>query len=112
MASIYTYAISNITGATDQLVYTCPVNTSAVITNATAANTGAEARLMTGSITRGGGAPAAEDQVFINQPVQLTDDVFLDKLAGKHLTGGDEVYIKLDAAGSVNAVLDIREIVG
>ena len=112
MANIYTAEQIEVTGSASQLVYTCPPNTAAIITGATIANTAAVARLVDADIVRGGGTPAIADSVIIKQPVQLEDDIFLDKLIGKHLNSGDEVYINLDAAGSCVAILDVREIVG
>jgi len=111
MPNIYAYADEQITSNAPQLVYTVPVNTAGIVTDGSAANIGSEARLVNAYIVRGGGAPGSPDQVLVNQPVQLEDDAYLDKLIGKNLGAGDEIHMTLDAAGTVNVTLSVREIV-
>lgn len=111
MAVVYQYEDAQIIGTTPVTVYTCPSNVAAIISGATMANVGTVAHLVTAYIVRSGEG-ATDDQIKeIQTPVNFDADEYLDKLIGKHLQSGDEVRVKLDAPGTVNVTLDIREVI-
>jgi len=111
MAVSYAYEDSQIVGTTPVLVYTCPANTVAIISNATMVNVASTARVVTAYIVRSGESTTNDQIKEINTPVNGNADEYLDKLIGKHMAANDQIWIKLDAAGTVNVTIDVREVV-
>lgn len=111
MAVIYAYEDAQIVGTTPVLVYTCPANTAAIVSSATMANVGSVAHLVTAYVVRSGESTTNDQIKEINTPVNADADEYLDKLIGKHLSPNDAIWVKLDAAGTVNVTIDIREVV-
>ena len=111
MATTFEFADENLTGTGANVVYTCPPNTTAIITGATAANVGADARLVTAWLIRSGEAVVDANKVQIDLGVNPDGDAFMDKVVGQTLKAGDTINAALDAAGNVNVFLSLREIV-
>lgn len=111
MAVRYEYEDAQIIGTTPVLVYTCPANTASIVSGATMANVGTVAHLATAYIVRSGESITDDQIKEIQTPVNANADEYLDKLIGKHLEPADAIWVKLDAPGTVNVTIDIREVV-
>ena len=111
MAIKYLGFDSQLTSAITAILYTCPANTTAIVSSATAANVGTDSRLVTVNLVRSGGSVVDANIVENEHPIAPDNDDYLDKLVGKYLAAGDELIGSLDDTGLINVGLSIREIV-
>lgn len=111
MPVTYQRADTQITGTTPVLAYTCPANTAAIITDATMTNAQASASVVSVYLVPSGESTVDSNYIQIDKPVNANSDEYLDKLYGKHLKPGDALWVKLDASGSVDTTISIREVV-